>query len=210
MISKEQYTTITHFPNTAFDVVALATSLGGLNALSQILSALPLDFPAAITIVQHLSPNHPSHIAEILSFRTVLPVKQAEEGDKLYPGKIYIAPPNYHLLVNRDGTLSLSQTERVRFVRPAATNMFESLAVSFEERVIAVVLTGKDGDGATGVQAVKEMGGIVIAQDEASCESFSMPKAAIDTGCVDFVLHLKDIASALMRLVAQKPFRNYE
>ena len=204
MISKEEDTTITHFPNAAFDVVALAASLGGLKALSQILSALPSDFPAAITVVQHISPNYPSQMVDILSNRTLLPVKQAEEGDKLYPGKIYIAPSNYHLLVNQDGTLSLSQSERVHLVRPAANNMFESLAVSFKERVIAVVLTGRDGDGATGVQAIKKMGGIVIVQDEKSCESFSMPKAAIDTGDVDFVLPLKDIAPALMRLVGRK------
>lgn len=204
MTIKEEYTTITHFPNAAFDVVALAASLGGLKALSKIISALPPDFPAAITVVQHISPDHPSQMAEILSYRTLLAVKHAEEGDKLCPGKIYIAPPNYHLLVNRDGSLSLSQSERVRFVRPAATNMFESLAVSFKERVIAVVLTGRDGDGATGVQAIKKMGGIVIVQDETSSESFSMPKAAIDTGSVDFILPLKDIASALIKLVIQK------
>ena len=196
--------TLSHFPNTAFDVVALAASLGGLKALSEVLSALPSDFPAAITVVQHISPDHRSQMAEIIKYRTLLPVKEAEEGDKLCAGNIYIAPSNYHLLVNQDGTLSLSQSERVHLVRPAANNMFESLAVSFKERVIAVVLTGRDGDGATGVQAIKKMGGIVIVQDEKSCESFSMPKAAIDTGDVDFVLHLKDIAPALMRLVGRK------
>ena len=204
MTSKDKCITLSHFPNTAFDVVALAASLGGLKALSEILSALPANFPAAITVVQHISADHRSQMAEIMRYRTLLPAKEAEEGDKLCAGNIYIAPPNYHLLVNQDGTLSLSQSERVRFVRPAANNMFESLAVSFKERAIAVVLTGRNGDGATGVQAIKKMGGTVIAQDETSCESFSMPKAAIDTGDVDFVLPLKDIASTLMRLVFQK------
>ena len=143
-------------------------------------------------------------MAEIMRYRTLLPAKEAEEGDKLCAGNIYIAPPNYHLLVNQDGTLSLSQSERVRFVRPAANNMFESLAVSFKERAIAVVLTGRNGDGATGVQAIKKMGGTVIVQDETSCESFSMPKAAIDTGSVDFVLPLKDIAPTLIKLIMQE------
>lgn len=184
-----------------YDVVALAASAGGLKALSQILSALPPDFPAAIVVVQHLSPRHRSLMAEILSRRTALTVKQASSGDQLRPGTVYIAPPNKHLLVNSDGILSLSDSAQVHFVRPAANNLFESVAASFKERAIAVVLTGRDSDGASGVQAIKKMGGTAIAQDEATSESFSMPSAAINTGTVDFVLPLNEIASALVTLV---------
>jgi len=189
------------FSNTAFDVVALAASAGGLRALSQILSGLPADFPAAIVIVQHLHPHHRSWLAEILSYRIELPVKHAEEGDWLQPGAVFLAPPNKHLLVNLDGSLSLSDSAKVHFSRPAANNLFESVAQSFRSRAIAVVLTGKDGDGAQGVQAIKQKGGIVITQDEASSEYFSMPKSAIEMGCVDFTLPLEEIASALVRLV---------
>lgn len=201
---KQKYTTLSHFPNAAFDVVALGASLGGLKAISQILSTLPPDFPAAITVVQHLDARYPSHMADILSRRTPLSVKQASSGDQLRAGKVYIAPPNKHLLVNWDGTLLLSDSARVHFVRPAANNLFESVATSFNERAIAVVLTGRDGDGATGVEAIKKMGGTVIVQDEASCESFSMPNSAIETGSVDFVLPLNEIASALVTLVMTK------
>lgn len=177
------------------------SSLGGLKALSKVLSALPADFPAAIVVVQHLDPRTRSHMAEILTLRTLLTVKQAESEDVLRPGTVYIAPPNKHLLVNSDGILSLSDSAQVHFVRPAANNLFESVAVSFKERAIAVVLTGRDSDGATGVQAIKKMGGTVIAQDELSSVAFSMPSAAFDTGSVDFVLPLNEISSALVSLV---------
>src|SRR5512136_181272 len=164
---------------STFDVVALAASAGGLTAISRILSALPPDFPAAIVIVQHLDPRHRSLMASILSRRTSLQVKQAEEGDSLSPATVYIAPPNRHLLVNPDGTLSLSQSELVHFVRPSADLLFESVAASYQHCAIAVVLTGTGSDGAMGVRAIKKMGGTVICQDEESAEFFGMPGAAI-------------------------------
>jgi two-component system chemotaxis response regulator CheB len=190
-----------HFPNAAFDVVALAASAGGLKALSHVLSALPPDFPAAVVVVQHLDPRHRSLMADILSRRTPLKVKQAEEGEVLNPATIYIAPPNRHLLVNPDGTLSLSQSELVHFVRPSADLLFESVAASYKDRTIAVVLTGTGSDGAMGVQGIKKMGGTVIVQDEKTSEFFGMPAAAIQTGNADFILPLDAIASALVTLV---------
>jgi two-component system, chemotaxis family, protein-glutamate methylesterase/glutaminase len=190
-----------YFPNAAFDVVALAASAGGLTALSQVLSALPPDFPAAVVVVQHLDPRHRSLMADILSRRTSLKVKQGEEGDILTPAMVYIAPPNRHLLVNPDGTISLSQSELVHFVRPSADLLFESVAASYKDRVIAVVLTGTGSDGAMGVQAIKKTGGTVIVQDEKTSQFFGMPAAAIQTGNADFILPLDEIASALVTLV---------
>jgi len=190
-----------YFPNAAFDVVALAASAGGLTALSRVLSALPSDFPAAVAVVQHLDPRHRSLMADILSRRTSLRVKQAEEGDVLTPAMVHIAPPNRHLLVNPDGTLSLSQSELVHFVRPSADLLFESVAASHKDRAIAVVLTGTGSDGAMGVQAIKKMGGTVIVQDEKTSQFFGMPAAAIQTGNADFILPLDEIASALVTLV---------
>ena len=197
----QKHNGLSHFPSAAFDIVALGASLGGLKALSQVLSALPPDFPAAIVIVQHLSPRQPSFLVEILKQRTPLRVKQAEAEELLQPGTVYIAPPNQHLLVNLDRTLSLSDSAQVHFVRPAVNNLFESVALSFKQRAIAVILTGKDSDGARGVQVIKIMGGTVIAQDAPSSEAFSMPRAAIDTGSVDFVLPLNQISSTLVSLV---------
>ena len=185
-----------------FKVVALCASAGGLKALSQILSALPADFPCAITVVQHLIPHHSSQLADILSRRTDLAVKQAETGDVLCPGKVYIAPPDHHLLVNSDGTLSLSHTELVHFVRPSADLLLESMAASLKQQAIAVVLTGSGVDGAMGVRAIKQMGGSVVVQDQATSEVFGMPGAAIATGSADQIVSLDQIATILVELVA--------
>ena len=190
-------------PRSAFDLVAIASSAGGLRALTAVLSGLTADFPASIAVVQHLDPRHRSLMADILDRQSHLRIAQAEEGDRVRPGAVFIAPPDRHLLVNTDGTLSLSRTELVHFVRPSADLLFESVAASFKDRAIAVVLTGTGSDGASGVQAIKKMGGTVIAQDEGTSEFFGMPGAAIQTGVVDFVLPLKEIGPALTKLIGQ-------
>src|SRR5205807_696775 len=176
----------------------LASSAGGLRALSEVLAALPSEFPAAVVVVQHLDPRHRSLMADILSRRTPLPVKQAEEGEMLVRGRIYIAPPDRHLLVNANGTLSLSQSELVHFVRPSADLLFESVAASYKDRAVAVVLTGSGSDGAMGLKAIKKMGGTVLAQNKETAEFFGMPGAAAQTGSVDFALPLEEIAPALV------------
>lgn len=190
-----------------YDVVAFAASAGGLRSLSHVLDALPPHFPAAVVVVQHLDPRHRSLMADILRRRTALQVKEAAEGDILQPGKVYTAPPNKHLLVNSDGTLSLTQTELVHFVRPSADLLFESSAASYKDRVIAVVLSGSGKDGSLGVKAVKKMGGTVIIEDERTAEFAGMPTAAMQTGCVDFTLPLDEIAPALMKLVVKETAR---
>ncbi|MBW4650379.1 MAG: chemotaxis protein CheB [Kastovskya adunca ATA6-11-RM4] len=186
-----------------FEIVAIAASAGGLKALQKVLSVLPADFPVAIAIVQHLSPQYRSLMAEILNRCTGLAVKQAAVGDRLSAGNVYIAPPNHHLRVNPDGSLSLSQAEREHFVRPAAEVLFQTVAESYGERAIAVVLTGGDSDGEQGVQTIKEKGGLVIAQDQETSQVFGMPSAAINTGCVDWILPINEIPQALMELVFQ-------
>jgi two-component system chemotaxis response regulator CheB len=192
------------FAGAAFDVVALASSAGGIAALSEILGSLPGDFPAAIVIVQHLDPRHRSLMADILRRRTALDVVQAREGDHIRPGMVYIAPPDRHLLVNANGTLSLTQSELVHFVRPSADLLFDSVAASYRQRAIAVVLTGTGSDGSMGIGAIKKMGGTVVAQDQASAEFSGMPGAAIRSGNADFVLPLDEIASALVTLVMKE------
>jgi len=184
----------------AFDVVAIAASAGGLTAITHILGTLPEDFAVATVVVQHLDPRHRSLMADILSRRTSLRVKEGEQGEFLEPFTVYVAPPNQHLLVTPEGSISLTQTELVHFVRPSADLLFESVAASYKERVIAVVLTGTGSDGSMGVRAVKKMGGTVIAQDE-TAEFFGMPSAAIQTGDVDFILPLNEIPGAIRSLV---------
>jgi two-component system chemotaxis response regulator CheB len=203
-VMKSNAASIFRSSGAAFDVVALASSAGGLDALSEVLSHLPADFPGAIVIVQHLDRRHRSLMADILDRRTPLVVQEAAEGDHLHSGTVYIAPPDRHLLVNPDGTLSLSQSELVHFVRPSADLLFESLAASYQDRAIAIVLTGTGSDGVMGVQAISKMRGTVIAQDEATSKFFGMPSAAIQTGCVDFILPLEEIAPAILTLMQEE------
>lgn len=184
-----------------FDLVVIAASAGGLEAILEIVKTLPADFPAAIAILQHLSPNFPSLMAEILSSRTGLQVKQAEEGDRICPATLYTACPNYHLLANSDATFSLTQTPRVNYVRPSADILFDSVATSFKKRAIAVVLTGKGHDGGEGLKNIKKMGGIVIVQNQATAEHSGMPETAILTGTADYILPLAEISAILIQLV---------
>lgn len=187
--------------DSPFDIVAVASSAGGVVALDTMLPALPADFPAAVVVVQHLDPRHRSLMAEILRRHAMLPVVQGEQGQRVEGGTVYIAPPNRHLLVGADGVLSLSDAEPVHFVRPSADLLFELVAASYNDRAIAVVLTGCGQDGAMGVRAIKKRGGTVIVQDEKSSEFSGMPQAAIRTGQSDFVLPLLEIAPALVSLV---------
>jgi len=182
-------------------IVAIAASAGGLEALSRVFAPLPADFPAAIVVVLHIEADRPSHLAHILGRQTSLCVKQAEEGDILQAGWISTAPPGKHLLVNAEDTLSLSLGAKEHFSRPAADVLFRSVAATCGARAIGVVLTGGDGDGASGIGAIKAAGGMTIAQDEATSLKFSMPHSAIATGNVDFVLAVGDIAAALVSLV---------
>jgi two-component system chemotaxis response regulator CheB len=181
----------------------MAASAGGLRALSQVLAHLPENFPAAILIVQHIDPTHRSLMAEILDRRTSLDVKQAEDGDTLEAGKVFIAPPNRHLLLREGGTIALSGALPVNFLRPSADLLFESVAVVCKDRAIAVVLSGTGRDGATGVSAIKKMGGTVIAQSIGSSEFSGMPGSAIRTGDVDRILPLDEIAGALVTFTSR-------
>jgi two-component system chemotaxis response regulator CheB len=187
--------------NGGFEMVVLAASAGGINALGEILSALPDDFPIPVAIVQHRSAKLPSLLARVLGRRTKLGVKTAIEGERLHPGTVYLAPPDKHLVIRPDQTLMLSDGHKIRYVLSSANPLFTSAAEAFHGRVIAVVLTGGDADGTDGVQSVKAAGGVVIAQNQATSEHFAMPKSAIATGCVDYVLPLEYIAPTLLRLV---------
>lgn len=190
-----------HLADNNFGIVAIACSAGGLKALSEVISTLPANFPVPIVIVQHLDPKHRSMMADILGRRTKLEVKQAQQRELMHPGTIYIAPPNYHLLVTSQGCVNLTQSEVMHFVRPSADVLFESVADSYKSGAIAVILTGTGVDGATGVRKIKEKGGIVIVEDSNTCEFDGMPKAAIKTGVVDQILPLSEIATALITLV---------
>ena len=182
-------------------VVAIASSMGGIDALTKVVSGLPDDFPAAIVLVQHLSPKHKSYLTQIIARNTNLQVKQAEDGMVLCAGTIYVTPPNKHLIINPNETISLSDAPKEHFVRPSAEYTFKSLAESYREKAIAIVLTGCDGDGQEGVRVVKEMGGKVIAQNRETSKAFSMPESAIETGCVDLILPINEITDGIVNMV---------
>ena len=178
-------------------VIAIAASAGGQKAIATILKDLPASLPAAIAIVQHLDPYQRSTLAENLGRRTSLTVKEAEAKEWMQNGTVYIAPPDYHLCVNWDGSLALNQRAPVNFLRPSADVLLQSVASSYRTRAIAVILTGTGNDGAKGVQAIKQRGGRVIAQDQSTAECFGMPQSAIQTGVVDWILPLEKMAIAL-------------
>jgi two-component system, chemotaxis family, protein-glutamate methylesterase/glutaminase len=184
-----------------FDLVTIAASAGGIGALGTVLSGLPADFPIPIAVVQHRTSVLPNLLATVLGRRTTLRVKQAEQSELLQAGTVYLAPPDLHLSVLPNRRLYLSDGRLIRFVRSSANPLFASAAEALGGRVLGVILTGKGRDGTDGVQAVYEHGGTVIAQDEESSEYFSMPHSAIETGCISYVLPLKQIAHAISTLV---------
>jgi len=184
-----------------YSLVVVAASAGGLAALSELLMGLPAEFPLPIAVVQHVDPRRANQLVNILSRRTSMRVKEAAGGDPLTAGVVYVAPPDEHMIVAENATIQLSHTAPIHFLRPSADRLFETAALACG-RVIAVILTGTGSDGAVGVAAIKAAGGAVIVQDEASSAFFGMPRAAIDTGVVDFVLPLDRIGSALLSLAA--------
>ncbi|MGW2723862.1 chemotaxis protein CheB [Streptomyces sp. NPDC001492] len=184
-----------------FEVVVVASSAGGINALVVLLGALPGDLPVPVLVVQHLDPRHRTVIADVLGRRTPLTVKLAEDHEQTRPGTVYIAPPDRHLLVRPGGLVALTDSELVHFVRPSADLLFESVAGAYGPKAIACVLSGTGRDGAMGVDAVKSRGGTVIVQDPSTAEFSGMPEAAVGTGTVDFVLPLEEIAAVIRGLV---------
>ena len=185
-----------------FQAVGIGASWGGLEAMRQLLRHVPPDFPAPIALVQHLRRDRPSPFAQLLRAYTPLTVKYAEEGEPFAAGTVYIAPPDYHLVVTEAQTLTLPRTARVSHARPAVTPLFLSLAQVFGRTALGVILSGNLDDGAVGVRAIKDRGGTILVQDEATAKSYGMPGAAVATGCVDFILPLGTIGQALHTLVA--------
>lgn len=184
-----------------FAIVAVASSAGGIQGLSELLGGLGPELPVPVLVVQHLDPRHRTVIADVLARRTDLPVVLAEAGEKPVPGTVHIAPPGRHLLIGADGDLTLSDAELVHFVRPSADLLFESVAAAYGPRAIACVLTGTGVDGAMGVEAVHSRGGTVIVEDPRTAEFSGMPQAAVDTGAVDFVLPLEEVAAVVRGLL---------
>jgi two-component system chemotaxis response regulator CheB len=185
----------------SFDLVVMAASAGGIQALQQVLSSLPANFPVPICVVQHRSLHTPDLLPRVLGRSTLLKVKRSEPGERMQPGTVYLAPIDAHLLVNPDRTLAMRDGVRIRHVLSSANPLFISAAQATGKGTIGVVLTGNDSDATDGVQAIKQEGGLVIAQDRATARNFGMPGSAIQTGAVDYILPLDLIGPALVDLV---------
>jgi two-component system, chemotaxis family, protein-glutamate methylesterase/glutaminase len=180
--------------NTA--LIVAGASLGGFDALATLLGALPEDFPLPLAVVQHRSADSDELLPLLLQRACRLPLAEVEDKQPILPGTVYIAPANYHLLVELDH-FALSVDHRVQYARPSIDVLFESAADAYRERLAAVLLSGSNEDGARGIARVKARGGLTIVQDPASAESARMPAAAIAATPVDHVLPLAGIARLL-------------
>jgi two-component system chemotaxis response regulator CheB len=192
----------------AHELVVIGGSWGALAAYDRILPPLPKDFPAAIVVIQHRAvDSHHGALVGYLQQRSPLPCSEIDDKTPVVAGQIHLAPPDYHTIVER-GHFALSTEAAVRHSRPSIDVSFETAADSYGNRLVGVILTGANDDGAEGVRAVKRQGGFTIAQDPETAEKRTMPEAAIATGAVDRVVAVEEIAPMLLDLCgAGKPGR---
>lgn len=183
--------------------MVVGASLGGLNALKELLSGLPAGFRTPIAIAQHRLPGRDESLAEYLQPNSALPVSEPVDKTPIEPGQVYVAPADYHLLVEC-GWFALSTEGRVSHARPSVDVLFESAAASYGREVLGVVLTGASDDGADGAAAVRRHGGLVVVQDPAQAQASIMPVAAAVVGRADVILALEDIADFLTRACASE------
>jgi two-component system, chemotaxis family, protein-glutamate methylesterase/glutaminase len=182
-------------------LVAIGTSLGGLSAILVVLKRLPSDLPVPVLIVQHRGPSADGGLVNLLQQHTGLKVVEAEDKAALVPATVFVAPADYHLLVEDDGSLALSTEGPVRSARPSIDVLFETAAEAYGPSLVAVLLTGASADGAAGLASVKSRGGRAIVQDPATAECATMPAAGIAAAPVDYILALERIGDHLVSLV---------
>jgi two-component system CheB/CheR fusion protein len=196
----------------AFPVVGIGASAGGLDAASRLLRALPPDSGAAFILVQHLDPTHPSMMVSLLAEHTAMPVSEAIDGVRIAPGRVYVIPPGTYLSAAK-GALRLSQPQARHGARLPFDYLLRSLADAFGSRAVCIVLSGTGADGSLGLRAVREKGGLIIAQDPLEAAHDGMPRSAIATGAVDHVLSIADMPAALApfgRHLQQAPANSVE
>lgn len=186
--------------NRQLDLIVIGASAGGLQAIITLLQDLPADFSFPIVIAQHRINDNGDLLEHVLQNKCQIEIRQANEKEKIKKGIVYIAPPDYHLLIERDDTFSLSLDEKVMYSRPSIDVLFESAAPVYKHRLMGILLTGANSDGANGMCAIKEHGGITISQDPEQALFSQMPSAAIVRGCAEQVLSLESIKEVLKHL----------
>lgn len=185
-------------------ILAIGTSTGGPRALQEIITKLPGDLPCGVVIVQHMPPGFTKSLSERLNSLSALTVKEAEHNDVIRPGLVLIAPGDYHMEIEREGSkkvIKLNQDPPIGGHRPAVDPMFQSVAKVYGHRIVGVILTGMGHDGAKGIKVIKEQRGYTIAEDQSTAVVFGMPKAAIELGVVDKVAPLQAIAAEIVKAV---------
>jgi two-component system chemotaxis response regulator CheB len=182
------------------EAVVIGASAGALEALSAILPALPVGFTLPLIIVVHMPPDRRSVLAELFQAKCRIPVREAEDKEPIRAGTVYFAPPNYHLLIEADKSLALSSDEPVLYSRPSIDVLFESAADAYGSALIAIILTGANQDGAKGMQAVIEAGGIAVIQSPDGAFASAMPEAAIASCPNALVMPLDQIAAYLQEI----------
>lgn len=188
-----------------FKAVVVGVSTGGVSALKILLEGLPRDFPVPVLIVTHIAPSSDDGLAVLLDSHCTIRVKEADEQENLVAGTVYLAPANYHLLVERSGTLSFSIDPPVNFARPSVDVLFETAAEVYGSALIGIILTGAGNDGSKGLVKIKESGGVTIVQDPADAEMESMPRSALQLLKADHLVGLNEISGLLVRLVQRNP-----
>lgn len=181
-----------------FKCIVIGVSAGGMKVLSELLPSLPAEFPIPVIIVQHLHKTSTGYYLDYYNEKSSLFVKEAEQNEIIKVGNIYFAPPDYHLLIENDGTFSISSDEKVNYSRPSIDILFESAADAYREKLIGIILTGANNDGAEGMIIIKQKGGFTIAQNPLEAEFQVMPQSAIDTGKVDLILTLNEITTKII------------
>ncbi len=179
----------------AYEAIVIGASAGGLTAITTLIKGLSENFPLPILVAKHIAASDRGGTAKVLNKVTPMPVHEAMDKQPVCPGSVYLAPANYHMLIENKALICLNADERVCHVRPSVDVLFRSAASVFGDRLVAIVLTGANHDGAEGIKAVKRLGGLTIAQCPASAEAVVMPNAAIATGSVDRVLPLDEISA---------------
>jgi two-component system chemotaxis response regulator CheB len=176
-----------------------------MDALSIIIPGLPPAFPIPVVVIQHVSPHSDNYMTRYLDNISAIKVKEVDEKEKIKPGVVYTAPPNYHVLVEEDETFSLSLEERVNFARPSIDVFFQSAADVYGPHLVGIILTGANNDGSQGLKMIKEKGGLAIVQDPHTAEVDGMPRAAIEATKIDHILTLEQIAPFLVKLGSPEP-----
>jgi two-component system chemotaxis response regulator CheB len=190
-----------------YELIAVGASWGGLRAVGRLLETLPEELDLPVAIVQHRSADgRRTGLAELLQASTARPVREVTDKDAIERGVVYLAPPDYHLLVE-PGHFSLSTEARVNFARPSVDVLFQSVADAYGTAAIGIVLTGANEDGAAGLARIKEAGGVAIVQDPKTAERAQMPRAALAATSADVVLPLDEIAPFLRGLCLGTPPR---